>query len=286
MLLTQPETCATEVTSTAACFKNVLHKSLTELTSDSPPTTQTMVSRKRKLSQSEATPQGFSLDDLGEVESSEGTKLNSSPWSSFLLSKGGETPSRLSRQPPIVLVKTRSPRKLRIVHDRFNPFLSDSLLETILSHFSLAQVQTAALVSKRWHLFAMNRLNHLLFTPDPTGFTDHDLQTAVHSLEQIHDLVQQRLMNLSQIRRERLTSRFYRWRDNGLHKEAMSSPPAWVFRLHESYGFPLSEFRTYTVDEVFNWLMNFSSMEDKSKEEWFGWILKSNVVAFVFRPPE
>lgn len=185
-------------------------------------------------------------------------------------------------------------RKLRIVHDRYNPFLIDSLLELILSYLSLSQLKTVALVSKRWHLFASNRLNQLMFfTPpydlfsssDSTDTLDGgDIEAAVCGLEKIKDVVNERLRRLSQIRRHRLTARFLLWRDNGQHKQATASPPPWAYWLLHTYGFPLSEFRTYTVDEVFHWIMNNYQMDDKCKEEWSSLIMESNVVAFVFRP--
>jgi len=183
--------------------------------------------------------------------------------------------------PPAV----NTPRKLRIVvHDRHNPFLVDSVFEEILSNFSMVQLQTAILISKRWRLFASNRMNHLLlFNQDTTIFSDNDLNEVVCGLEKIQDMVNQRLIRLSQIRRERLTTRFRLWRDNGLHKQAMASPPHWALRL-QSQGFPLSEFRTYTVDEVFNWLISNYHIDYKSKEYWSKVIMESNVVAFVYRP--
>jgi len=206
---------------------------------------------------------------------------------------------KLSFGPPPSGVKlTASPssspktitRKLRIVHDRYNPFLIDRLLESIISHFSLSQLKTAALVSKRWNIFASNRLNQLMFYIPPYDLfssTDpdngEDIQEAVCGLEKIKTVVNQRLQRLSQLRRHRLTARFLGWRDNGQHKQAMPSPPPWAFWLH-TYGFPLSEFRTYTVDEVFYWIMNNYQMDDQSKEEWSSLIMESNIVAFVFRP--
>jgi len=207
-----------------------------------------------------------------------------------------------SYSPPKTTIRTT--RKLRIVHDRYNPFLIDKLLEAILSYFSLSQLKIVALVSKRWNLFASNRLNQLMFftppydlfssspldrTDNPTTTTtsyldDGDIQEAVCGLEKIKDVVNQRLRRLSQIRRHRLTARFLLWRDNGQDKQAMPSPPPWAFWLLHTYGFPLSEFRTYTVDEVFHWIMNNYQMDDQSKEEWSSLIMASNVVAFVFRP--
>jgi hypothetical protein len=186
----------------------------------------------------------------------------------------------LEYSPPVV-----TPRKLRIVvHDRHNPFLVDSVFEEILSNFSMVQLQTAILVSKRWRLFARNRMDHLLlFNQDTTMFSDNDLNEVVCGLEKIQDMVNQRLLRLSQIRRERLTTRFRLWRDNGLHKQAMASPPHWALRL-QSQGFPLSEFRTYTVDEVFNWLISNYHIDYITKEHWSKVIMESNIVAFVYRP--
>jgi hypothetical protein len=179
---------------------------------------------------------------------------------------------------------TSGTRKLRIVvHDRHNPFLVDSVFEEIMSNFSMVQLQNAILVSKRWRLFASNRMNHLLLNQDTTMFSDNDLNEVVSGLEKIQDMVNQRLTTLSHLRRERLTTRFRLWRDNGLHKQATASPPLWALHL-QSQGFPLNEFRTYTIDEVFNWLISNPHIDYPSKEHWSNLLMESNIVAFVYRP--
>jgi hypothetical protein len=208
----------------------------------------------------------------------------------------------LSASPAAEALKLWLPRRtgtkrLRIVHDRYNPFLIDRLLETIVSHFSTMQLYSAALVSKRWLLFARNRINQLLlFSSDTTAlfsravadFIDDDdeydeLEARIRGLEKIRLVVNQRLRKLAQIRYQRLKTRFQLWRDNGLLKQALSEPPYWVLHLHHVFGFPLREFRTYTVDEVFNWIIHDSKFDDKCKEEWLDLMIESNVMAFVFR---
>jgi len=173
-------------------------------------------------------------------------------------------------------------KKLRVLHDRYNPFLIDRVLQGIIHNLTVSMLHIATLVSKRWHLFASQRLNDMLFF-NSEMFTDNDINVVVYGLEKIKDRINNRLNRLSQIRRHRLTSRFYLWRDNGLNKRAMASPPGWVFHLH-SQGFPLCENRTYTVDEVFHWIMENYHIDDKSKESWFKLIIESNVGAFVFAP--
>jgi hypothetical protein len=184
-----------------------------------------------------------------------------------------------------VMQSSEAPRKkLRVMHDRYNPFLIDRVLQGIIHNLAMSMLQNATLVSKRWHLFASQRLNDMLFFNSEV-FTDNDINVVVYGLEKIKDRINNRLNRLSQIRRHRLTSRFYLWRDNGLNKQAMASPPGWVYKLN-SQGFPLSEFRTYTMDEVFHWIMESYRIDDKGKEYWFKRIVESNVGAFVFGPKQ
>jgi hypothetical protein len=301
MAYTRPDTCTnTEVTSARlriSSFKKIKFKyengdkeiedNLT--TSSLSSGNGVVVGIKRKLSSSSFSSSPNASDEGLDDESSGGPLPSYSPTLRKLSCQLPTTETGLSTgmmkkpHPPLppLLPLNQHLRKLRIVHDRYNPFLNDRLFETILSYFSLSKLLLLALVSKRWNLFAKNRLNQLMFSS--TLDNGEDLQAAVIGLEKMKDEVNQRLRRLSQIRRHRLTARFLLWRDNGQDKQAMPSPPPWAFWLH-TYGFPLSEFRTYTVDEVFHWIMNNYLMDDNSKEEWSSLIMESNVVAFVFRP--
>jgi len=190
-------------------------------------------------------------------------------------------------------------KKLRILHDRSNPFLVDRLFQYIMESFPLITIQNAALVSKRWHLFACNRLNHLLFNHDASSMSEDDLDEAVNGLEKMKDLLNQRLQNLSEIRRNRIVDRFYSWyhqHQEGPQQQDLNNNttptttkkqevlycnlPKWMTFLR-AYGFAFrEEGQTCTAEDIFWWLMNNEDMDDATKEYWVKVLVNTDVEEF------
>jgi len=172
-------------------------------------------------------------------------------------------------------------KKLRIVHDRCNPFLVDKLFQIIVKFFPVMVLQNAALVSKRWRLFACNRLHHVLFKHKACSLSDGDLDDTVTSLSKIKDVVIQRLHNMSVLRNSRMKERFYNWRDNGQVKLFLSTTPKWAPLLKIS-GYPLQSYCSYSTEDVFRWIMENDFMDDSTKEHWTKLLIDSNIVEFIY----
>jgi len=177
------------------------------------------------------------------------------------------------------LKKSSTPpvKKLRILHDRCNPFLIDKLFQTIIDKFPLLTLQNAVLVSKRWHLFACNRLNELLFSQDASYMSEDDLDDAVNGLKKINDMVHLRLQNLSKIRRRKIMERFYHWRDNGKFKNDAQTNPKWLHCLR-AVGFP---FKRCTAEDIFHWVMENDEIDDGNKGYWVRQLVSTNVQEFL-----
>jgi len=202
------------------------------------------------------------------------------PTSQVMLKLCGSSPKRITGDwnnnkpnlpfsPPV--------KKLRILHDRCNPFLIDKLFQIIVEKFPLPTLQNAALVSKRWHLFACNRLNKILFNQEASSMSEEDLDDAVNGLEKIKDMVNLRLLNLSRMRRTRTIEEFYHWRDNGKVKKEERTLP-WLHRLR-AVGFPFQRF--CTAEDIFRWVMENDDMDDGNKGYWVKQLVNTNVQKFL-----
>jgi len=172
-------------------------------------------------------------------------------------------------------------KKLRIIHDRWNIWNIDKLFHILISTFPLLTLQNAVLVSKRWHLFACNRLNHLYLSHEASSLSDDDLDEAVTGLEKMKDMVNQRLQNLSEIKKNRIIDRFYHWHDNGQQKQQAPTLPNWIPGL-KAYGFPFQRYCTYAAEDLFRWVIRNEDMDDNTKEFWVQQLVNTNVEEFSY----